>query len=85
MWLAPIQSGLGDKKMEDFDSAMNDWNLFVEDTQSYYGVNMNALTKAYRAEHEKFYLKVSLTIRASYLAVLLDACFQCENAVQPYK
>jgi protein arginine N-methyltransferase 1 len=62
MWLAPIQSGLGDKKMEDFDSAMNDWNLFVEDTQSYYGVNMNALTKAYRAEHEKFYLKVSLTI-----------------------
>jgi protein arginine N-methyltransferase 1 len=82
MWLAPIQSGLGDKKMEDFDSAMNDWNLFVEDTQSYYGVNMNALTKAYRAEHEKFYLKVSLTIKASYLVVLLDACFQCENAVQ---
>uniref|UniRef100_A0ACD6A500 Uncharacterized protein n=1 Tax=Avena sativa TaxID=4498 RepID=A0ACD6A500_AVESA len=60
MWLAPIQSGLGDKKMEDFDMAMNDWNLFVEDTQSYYGVNMNALTKAYRAEHEKFYLKSSI-------------------------
>ncbi|CAM0912722.1 unnamed protein product [Alopecurus aequalis] len=60
MWLAPIQSGLGDKKMEDFDVAMNDWNLFVEDTQSYYGVNMHALTKAYRAEHEKFYLKSSI-------------------------
>ena len=75
MWLAPIQSGLGDKKMEDFDVAMNDWNLFVNDTQSYYGVNMNALTKAYRAEHEKFYLKVSLIIKASYLFVLLDACF----------
>ncbi|XP_047060023.1 protein arginine N-methyltransferase PRMT10 [Lolium rigidum] len=60
MWLAPIQSGLGDKKMEDFDVAMNDWNLFVEDTQSYYGVNMNTLTKAYRAEHEKFYLKSSI-------------------------
>ncbi|VAH98228.1 unnamed protein product [Triticum turgidum subsp. durum] len=60
MWLAPIRSGLGDKKMEDFEIAMNDWNHFVEDTQAYYGVNMNALTKAYRAEHEKFYLKSSI-------------------------
>jgi len=40
------------------DIAMDDWNLFVQDTQTYYGVNMNALTKPYRAEHEKYYLKV---------------------------
>ena len=58
MWLAPIRTGLGDKKREDFDIAMDDWSLFVQDTQTYYGVNMNALTKAYRAEHEKYYLKV---------------------------
>ncbi|XP_062228002.1 protein arginine N-methyltransferase PRMT10 [Phragmites australis] len=60
MWLAPIRTGLGDKKMEDFDIAMDDWNLFVEDTQAYYGVNMNALTKAYRSENEKYYLKSSI-------------------------
>ena len=58
MWLAPIRTGLGDKKMEDLDIAVDDWDLFVQDTQTYYGVNMNALTKAYRAEHEKYYLKV---------------------------
>jgi len=60
MWLAPIRTGLGDKKMEDLDIAMDDWNLFVQDTQTYYGVNMNALTKPYRAEHEKYYLKSSI-------------------------
>ncbi|CAD6340351.1 unnamed protein product [Miscanthus lutarioriparius] len=60
MWLAPIRTGLGDKKREDFDIAMDDWSLFVQDTQTYYGVNMNALTKAYRAEHEKYYLKSSM-------------------------
>ncbi|KAG8093965.1 hypothetical protein GUJ93_ZPchr0012g20760 [Zizania palustris] len=60
MWLAPIRSGLGDKKMEGFDIAMHDWNHFVADTVSYYGVNMNVLTKAYRAENEKYYLKSSI-------------------------
>ncbi|TVU12692.1 hypothetical protein EJB05_46346 [Eragrostis curvula] len=60
MWLAPIRTGLGDKKMEDLDIAMDDWGQFVGETQAYYGVNMNALTKAYRAEHEKYYLKSSI-------------------------
>ncbi|KAK3128361.1 hypothetical protein QOZ80_6BG0460520 [Eleusine coracana subsp. coracana] len=60
MWLAPIRTGLGDKKMEDLDVAMDDWGQFVEETQVYYGVNMNVLTKAYRAEHEKYYLKSSI-------------------------
>lgn len=71
---------MGDKKMEDFEIAMNDWNHFVEDTQAYYGVNMNALTKAYRAEHEKFYLKVCLGTKASYFCCFVGlACFRSEK------
>jgi type I protein arginine methyltransferase len=58
MWLAPLRTGLGDKKMEDLDIAMHDWGQFVDETQVSYGVNMNVLTKAYRSEHEKYYLKV---------------------------
>uniref|UniRef100_J3LQI2 Uncharacterized protein n=1 Tax=Oryza brachyantha TaxID=4533 RepID=J3LQI2_ORYBR len=60
MWLAPIRSGLGEKKMEDLDIAMHAWNLFVEDTESYYGVNLNVLTKAYCTEHGKYYRKSSI-------------------------
>ncbi|KAG6502832.1 hypothetical protein ZIOFF_035120 [Zingiber officinale] len=60
MWMAPIRSGIGEKKENDLESAMSDWNNFVEDTESYYGVNMNVLTKQFREEHEKYYLKTSL-------------------------
>lgn len=44
--------------MNDFESAMSDWSNFVMDTENYYGVNMNILTKPFREEHEKYYLKV---------------------------
>ncbi|THU52453.1 hypothetical protein C4D60_Mb10t04140 [Musa balbisiana] len=60
MWMAPIRSGLGDQKMNDLESAMSDWYGFVEETENYYGVNMNILTKPFREEHEKYYLKTSL-------------------------
>ncbi|CAL9180731.1 unnamed protein product [Musa hybrid cultivar] len=60
MWMAPIRSGLGDQKMNDLESAMSDWHGFVEETENYYGVNMNILTKPFREEHEKYYLKTSL-------------------------
>ncbi|ONK81012.1 uncharacterized protein A4U43_C01F24290 [Asparagus officinalis] len=60
MWVAPIRSGLADQKKGDFNSAMSDWYSFVADTETHYGVNMNALTKAYREENEKYYLKTSL-------------------------
>ncbi|WOK97941.1 protein arginine N-methyltransferase PRMT10 [Canna indica] len=60
MWIAPIRSGLGDQKMNDFESAMRDWHCFVEDTENNYGVNMNILTKPFQEEHEKYYLKTSL-------------------------
>lgn len=58
MWVSPIRSGLGDQKKEDFESAMSDWYNFVAETDTHYGVNMNVLTKAYREENEKYYLKV---------------------------
>ncbi|PKA64559.1 Protein arginine N-methyltransferase PRMT10 [Apostasia shenzhenica] len=60
MWVAPVRSGLGDQKMNDFESAMRDWYSFVNETETNYGVNMNVLTKAYHEEHEKYYLKTSL-------------------------
>ncbi|KAJ6829758.1 protein arginine N-methyltransferase PRMT10 [Iris pallida] len=60
MWIAPIRSGLGDQKMNDFESAMNDWRSFVAETDANYGVNMNVLTKAYKEENRKYYLKTSL-------------------------
>ncbi|KAJ4798076.1 Arginine N-methyltransferase family protein [Rhynchospora pubera] len=60
MWLAPIRSGITDQKMEDLNCAMNDWHSFVDETEAHYGVNMSVLTKAYREEHEKYYLKTSL-------------------------
>lgn len=60
MWLAPIRSGLTDQKMDEINCAMNEWRSFVEETEAHYGVNMSVLTKAFREEHEKYYLKVLL-------------------------
>jgi hypothetical protein len=60
MWLAPIRSGLTDQKMDDINCAMNDWHSFVQETEAHYGVNMGVLTKAFREEHDKYYLKVLL-------------------------
>lgn len=48
--------------MNDFESAMDCWNSFVEDTETHYGVNMNILAKPYREEHEKYYLKVQVKL-----------------------
>ncbi|XP_078169977.1 protein arginine methyltransferase 10 [Carex rostrata] len=60
MWLAPIRSGLTDQKMDEVNCSMNDWRSFTAETESYYGVNMSVLTKAYREENEKYFLKTSL-------------------------
>ncbi|XP_077211280.1 protein arginine methyltransferase 10 [Tasmannia lanceolata] len=60
MWMAPIRSGLGDQKMDDYESTMSDWSRFVDDTEAYYGVNMSVLTKPFREEQKKYYLQTSL-------------------------
>nr|CAD1822179.1 unnamed protein product [Ananas comosus var. bracteatus] len=60
MWVAPIRSGLGDQKIDDFEREMNEWHNFVDETEAHYGVNMNALTKAYVQNMKKYYLKTSM-------------------------
>ncbi|CAI9782476.1 unnamed protein product [Fraxinus pennsylvanica] len=60
MWLAPIRSGLVDQKMSDYEDAMNDWHGFVNETESYYGVDMRVLTKPFAEEQRKYYLKTSM-------------------------
>lgn len=60
MWLAPIRSALGDKKMGDFESSMDDWYKFLEETKTDYGVDMGVLTKPFREEQKKYYLQTSV-------------------------
>lgn len=60
MWVAPIRTGLGDHKMGDYDSSMEDWHDFVDDTKSNYGVDMSILTKPFSEEQKKYYLQVCL-------------------------
>uniref|UniRef100_A0A5B7AP66 Protein arginine N-methyltransferase PRMT10 n=1 Tax=Davidia involucrata TaxID=16924 RepID=A0A5B7AP66_DAVIN len=60
MWLAPIRSGLGDKKKSDYEGAMDDWFCFRNETKTCYGVDMSVLTKPYSEEQRKYYLQTSL-------------------------
>ncbi|XP_068652979.1 protein arginine N-methyltransferase PRMT10-like [Aristolochia californica] len=59
MWIAPVRSGLGDKKTVDYESSIDDWHNFVNDTKKYYGVDMNVLTKPFCDEQKKYYLQTS--------------------------
>lgn len=56
--MAPIRSGLGDQKQNDYESSMEEWYRFTDETQSYYGVDMGALTKPFSEEQKKYYLQV---------------------------
>uniref|UniRef100_A0A0D6R564 Protein arginine N-methyltransferase PRMT10 n=1 Tax=Araucaria cunninghamii TaxID=56994 RepID=A0A0D6R564_ARACU len=60
MWLAPIRSGQGEQKLLDYENAMTDWNNFTEDTNDFYGVDMNILTQPFSEEQKKYYLQTSL-------------------------
>ncbi|KAA8535047.1 hypothetical protein F0562_030050 [Nyssa sinensis] len=60
MWLAPIRSGLGDQKTSDYEGAMDDWFCFLNETKTYYGVDMSVLTMPYSEEQRKYYLQTSL-------------------------
>ncbi|KAK7328389.1 hypothetical protein VNO77_22494 [Canavalia gladiata] len=59
MWMAPIRTGMGDHKMGDYHSAMDDWHNFVDETNTYYGVDMSILTKPFSEEQRKYYLQTS--------------------------
>lgn len=60
MWLAPIRTGLGDHKRQEFENSMTDWSNFVEDTRQYFGVDMQVLNPAYKEEQQKYFLQTSL-------------------------
>ncbi|TMW96398.1 protein arginine N-methyltransferase PRMT10 [Solanum lycopersicum] len=60
MWVAPIRSGLVDQKKIDYDRAMDDWSHFVNETKTFYGVDMGSLTKPFTDEQRKYYLQTSL-------------------------
>jgi hypothetical protein len=62
MWIAPMRTGLGKQKMQEYENAMDDWDNFTEDTREYYGVNMRCLTEPFRQEQEKYYLKVNVFV-----------------------
>lgn len=58
MWMAPIRSGLVDQKMSDYEGAMDDWYSFINETKSYYGVDMSVLTRSFTEEQRKYYMQV---------------------------
>ncbi|KAG8372712.1 hypothetical protein BUALT_Bualt12G0095200 [Buddleja alternifolia] len=59
MWMAPIRSGLVDQKMSDYEGAMDDWYSFINETKSYYGVDMSVLTRSFTEEQRKYYMQVT--------------------------
>lgn len=66
MWMAPIRSGLGDQKINDYEGAMDDWYSFVKETKSYYGVDMSVLTRPFSDEQKKYYLQVSFKFLGAF-------------------
>ncbi|GMQ06883.1 hypothetical protein CsSME_00051297 [Camellia sinensis var. sinensis] len=60
MWLAPIRSGLTNQKMSDYEGSMDDWFYFLDQTKTYYGVDMSVLTKPFAEEQKKYYLQFYL-------------------------
>jgi len=59
MWMAPIRTGIGDHKLGEYESTMDDWHSFVDETKVYYGVDMSTLTKPFSEEQRKYYLQAS--------------------------
>ncbi|CAA0833669.1 Protein arginine N-methyltransferase PRMT10 [Striga hermonthica] len=60
MWMAPVRSGIVDHKMNDYEEAMKDWHSFVNETKTYYGVDMSVLTNPFNQEQRKYYLQTSI-------------------------
>ncbi|WVZ20905.1 hypothetical protein V8G54_008227 [Vigna mungo] len=43
MWMAPIRTGIVDHKLGEYESTMDDWNNFVDETKTYYGLHAGHL------------------------------------------
>eukprot|EP00475_Leptophrys_vorax_P036132 TRINITY_DN6047_c0_g1_i1.p1 TRINITY_DN6047_c0_g1~~TRINITY_DN6047_c0_g1_i1.p1 ORF type:complete len:423 (+),score=-1.12 TRINITY_DN6047_c0_g1_i1:158-1270(+) len=57
MWVAPVQSALWDARQGELRHSLSDWAAFVRDTAGEYGVDMGALTDAYRREQNKYFVQ----------------------------
>lgn len=58
LWLAPIRSGLGDQKVNNYEGSLDDWCHFKVGMKNNYGVDMSILTSPYAEEQKKYYLQV---------------------------
>lgn len=59
MWIAPMQTSLGERKIQEYQHAMGDWSRFIQETNDQYGVDMRVLNDPYREEQRKYFLQVS--------------------------
>jgi len=57
--MAPIRTGIVDHKLGEYESTMDDWHNFLDETKVSYGVDMSALTKPFSEEQRKYYLQAS--------------------------
>ncbi|KAK9119225.1 hypothetical protein Scep_017318 [Stephania cephalantha] len=46
--------------MGDYEATLDDRVQFLDETNKYYGVDMKVLTKPYREERKKYYLRVQV-------------------------
>lgn len=60
MWLAPVASESGDRKLQEFEQSMADWAAFRRQTRDDFGVDMGVLSDSYRTEQEKYFLQTSM-------------------------
>jgi len=73
MYIAPIRDEDERRSLShDYNSAMSDWNEFVESTHSTYNVDMSILAKDYEREQREYYLLSSRWTELPPESVLTD-------------
>uniref|UniRef100_A0A2P2IPL6 Protein arginine N-methyltransferase PRMT10 n=1 Tax=Rhizophora mucronata TaxID=61149 RepID=A0A2P2IPL6_RHIMU len=85
MWMAPMRSGLGEKKKDDYDGAMDDWYAFVDDTKMYYGVDMSVLTMPFEEEQRKYYLQYALHFKRTCYKISVDINVAKPSSTSSYR
>lgn len=59
MFLAPMETSLGERKLKQFEHSMGVWDRFTQETANRYGVDMGVLSEDYREERRKYFLQVA--------------------------
>ncbi|KAG0614089.1 hypothetical protein M758_6G150400 [Ceratodon purpureus] len=60
MFLAPVETSLGERKIKQFEHSMAVWDRFTRETADKYGVDMRVLNDPYREEQRKYFLQTSV-------------------------